>query len=109
MNFSFAQYFLGFPPPEMAESSRSYFGTANTWGGNSKSLLKQSQRLLQIERSNTDATIVFVSDCWLDNGEVIFSPLTFVQMLTKALLNVWLFLFVWKKFFFLITSRYWKN
>lgn len=54
----------------MAESSRSYFGTANTWGGSSKTLLKQSPRLLQIERSNTDATIVFVSDCWLDNGEV---------------------------------------
>lgn len=63
---------LGFPPPEMAESSRSYFGTANTWGGSSKTLLKQSQRLLQIERTNTDATLVFVSDCWLDNAEVIF-------------------------------------
>ncbi|XP_037034070.1 DNA polymerase epsilon subunit 2 [Bradysia coprophila] len=62
---------LGFPPPEMAESSRSYFGTANTWGGRSKSLLKSSPRLLQIERSNTDATLVFVSDCWLDNGEVM--------------------------------------
>ncbi len=54
----------------MAESSRSYFGTANTWGGNSKALLKQSPRLMHIERCNTDATIVFVSDCWLDNGEV---------------------------------------
>lgn len=63
---------LGFPPPEMAESSRSYFGTANTWGGISKTLLKQSPRLMQIERSNTDATLVFVSDCWLDNGEVNF-------------------------------------
>lgn len=63
---------LGFPPPEMADSSRSYFGTANTWGGNSKTLLKQSQRLLKIERTNTDATLVFISDCWLDNAEVFF-------------------------------------
>lgn len=78
---------LGFPPPEMAESSRSYFGTANTWGGSSKTLLKQSQRLLHIERTNTDATLVFVSDCWLDNAEVIiiflfycskFLPLGFI-------------------------------
>lgn len=57
---------LGFPPPEMATSSRAYFGTLNTWGGNSKTLLKHSVSLMQKERLNADATIVFLSDCWLD-------------------------------------------
>lgn len=58
---------LGFPPPEMANSSRAYFSTLNSWGGPSKTLLKYSQRLIDLERHNTDATIVFVSDCWLDH------------------------------------------
>lgn len=61
---------MGFPPMEPASSSRAYFGSANTWGGRSKSLLKISTRLLEMERSNSDATIVFVSDCWLDDPQV---------------------------------------
>lgn len=65
---------LGFPPPEAATSSRAYFGTLNTWGGGSTSLLKNSTRLLEIERTNTDATIVFVSDCWLDD-RIVFDKL----------------------------------
>lgn len=63
---------IGFPPAENAISSRSYFGTLNTWGGKSKILLKQSERLLEIEQSNKDASIVFISDCWLDHPMVSF-------------------------------------
>lgn len=62
---------MGFPPIEPASSSRAYFGTLNTWGGRSKVLLKNSPRLLEIERANTDATIVFLADCWLDDPIVI--------------------------------------
>ncbi|GAB0091912.1 DNA polymerase epsilon subunit [Sergentomyia squamirostris] len=58
---------LGFPPPEAASSSRAYFGTANTWGGRSKNLLKYSQRLKTVELTDTEATIIFLSDCWLDD------------------------------------------
>lgn len=62
---------IGFPPIEEASSSRAYFGSLNTWGGRSKTLLKNSNRLLEIEKSNTDATIVFLADCWLDDPTVV--------------------------------------
>ncbi|XP_059610878.1 DNA polymerase epsilon subunit 2 [Phlebotomus argentipes] len=62
---------LGFPPSEAATSSRAYFGTANTWGGRSKSLLKYSQRLKTVELTDTEATIIFLSDCWLDDATVM--------------------------------------
>lgn len=62
---------LGFPPPEAAISSRAYFGSLNTWGGKSETILKNSPHLLEIERTNTDATIVFLSDCWLDDPTVL--------------------------------------
>lgn len=62
---------LGFPPPELANSSRAYFGTQNTWGGPSKTLLKYSQPLASYERDNHDSIIVFLSDCWLDNPLVL--------------------------------------
>lgn len=48
-----------------------YFGSLNTWGGRSKTILKSSNRLLEIERANTDATIVFLADCWLDDGNLL--------------------------------------
>lgn len=57
---------LGFPPPELATSSRAYFGTANTWGGTSKVLLKYSKKLKEIEMKNENDGIIFVSECWLD-------------------------------------------
>lgn len=62
---------LGFPPPETAKSSRAYFGVANYWGGNSKTLLKTSHRLAEIERQDTDANIIFLSDCWLNDPVVL--------------------------------------
>lgn len=62
---------LGFPPAENAESSRSYFGTVNTWGGSSKSLLKYSQKLSALELTEVDSTIIFLSDCWLDDPTVM--------------------------------------
>lgn len=62
---------MGFPPLEEAVSSRAYFGSLNTWGGRSKVLLKNSTRLLEIEKANTDATIVFLADCWLDDPTVV--------------------------------------
>ncbi|KAH8270143.1 hypothetical protein KR018_004652 [Drosophila ironensis] len=57
---------LGFPPAEPASSSRAFFGTANTWGGESSKLLKYSPRLQELERTNTETTIVFLSDVRLD-------------------------------------------
>lgn len=62
---------LGFPPLEAATSSRAYFGTLNYWGGPSKTLLKYSKRLLEFERLNFGGTIIFLSDCWLDDASVM--------------------------------------
>lgn len=62
---------MGFPPMESAKSSRAYFGSLNTWGGRSKTLLKYSNRLLEVERANTEATLVFLADCWLDDPKVL--------------------------------------
>ncbi|XP_037938903.1 DNA polymerase epsilon subunit 2 [Teleopsis dalmanni] len=62
---------LGFPPAEPASSSRAFFGTQNTWGGDSTKLLKYSNRLQEVERTNTEATIVFLSDVRLDAPKVM--------------------------------------
>lgn len=62
---------MGFPPMEAANSSRAYFGSLNTWGGKSKTLLKNSVRLAEVEQTNVDATIVFLADCWLDDPVVM--------------------------------------
>lgn len=62
---------LGCPPPETAASSRAYFGMLNYWGGPSQTLLKFSKRLLEFERLNFGGTIIFLSDCWLDDSTVM--------------------------------------
>lgn len=62
---------LGFPPLEAATSSRAYFGTQNYWGGPSPTLLKFSKRLLEYERLNFGASLIFLSDCWLDDSDVM--------------------------------------
>ena len=62
---------LGFPPLEVASSSRAYFGSLNYWGGPSQTLLKYSNRLLEFERLNFGGTIIFLSDCWLDDVAVL--------------------------------------
>lgn len=62
---------LGFPPPESADASRTYFGTVNSWGGRPKTLLKYSEKLAKVEMQETDATLIFLSDCWLDDPKVM--------------------------------------
>lgn len=62
---------LGFPPPELATSSRAFFGTANTWGGPSQILLKYSKNLEEFEKKNDADGFIFISDIWLDVPEVM--------------------------------------
>lgn len=62
---------MGFPVTELASSSRAFFGTVNTWGGRSKSLLKYSRNLAELEKNNGGDSIVFLADCWLDNPIVL--------------------------------------
>lgn len=62
---------MGFPPAETSETSRSYFGSLNFFGGPSESCAKKNEKLLQIEKRNTDAMFVFLSDVWLDKPDVI--------------------------------------
>lgn len=62
---------LFLPPAESRATSQPFFGNLNTFGGKSKSLLKNSQNLLKIEQENEDGMIVFLSDVWFDNLKVI--------------------------------------
>lgn len=62
---------IGCPPPEPSQSSRAYFGSINSWGGSSKTLLKYSKKLLEYERLNVAGTFIFLSDCWLDDAGVM--------------------------------------
>ncbi|XP_047539487.1 DNA polymerase epsilon subunit 2-like [Vanessa atalanta] len=62
---------LVLPPSESRAISLPFFGSLNTFGGKSKSLLKNSQNLLKIEQDNDDGMIVFISDVWFDNLKVI--------------------------------------
>ncbi|XP_055615918.1 DNA polymerase epsilon subunit 2 [Toxorhynchites rutilus septentrionalis] len=64
-------YEMGFPISEPGSSSRAYFGTVNTWGGRSKSLLKYSDKLARLEGTKHEECLVFLSDCWLDNPTVM--------------------------------------
>lgn len=64
-------YEIGCPLAEPGSSSRARVGTLNTWGGPSKTLLKLSQKLESYEREHTEDSIVFLSDCWLDNPQVM--------------------------------------
>ncbi|XP_005094411.1 DNA polymerase epsilon subunit 2 [Aplysia californica] len=62
---------FGLPPPELAETTRSYFGNINFFGGPSSIQVKASARLAQIEADNTDAMFVLLSDVWLDNSRIM--------------------------------------
>ncbi|CAH2242217.1 jg25150 [Pararge aegeria aegeria] len=62
---------LVLPPSESRAASLPFFGNLNTFGGKSKSLLKNSQNLLKIEQENEDGMIIFLSDVWFDNLKVI--------------------------------------
>ncbi|XP_046972763.1 DNA polymerase epsilon subunit 2 [Vanessa cardui] len=62
---------LVLPPSESRAISLPFFGSLNTFGGKSKTLLKNSQNLLKIEQDNEDGMIVFISDVWFDNLKVI--------------------------------------
>ncbi|XP_059179397.1 DNA polymerase epsilon subunit 2-like isoform X2 [Physella acuta] len=62
---------FGLPPPEKAETTRSYFGNINFFGGPSSIQVKSSNRLAQIEAENTDAMFVLLSDVWLDHPKVM--------------------------------------
>lgn len=61
------------PPVETREASAPYFGNLNTFGGKSKTSLKNSKALLKIENENRDGVFVFVSDVWLDSPKVMDS------------------------------------
>lgn len=62
---------LVLPPAESRATSLPYFGNINTFGGKSKTLLKNSKSLLKIETENKDGMMIFLSDCWFDNVKVM--------------------------------------
>lgn len=62
---------LGFPPPETASTTRSYFGNTNFFGGPSTICVANSEKLKLLEQDNQDAMFVFLSDVWLDQSKVM--------------------------------------
>ncbi|ELU10622.1 hypothetical protein CAPTEDRAFT_182971 [Capitella teleta] len=60
---------FGFPPPELAKTTRSFFGSVNFFGGCQE--INKSSNLLQIERDNEDGMMVILSDVWLDEAKVM--------------------------------------
>ncbi|XP_029807692.1 DNA polymerase epsilon subunit 2 isoform X3 [Suricata suricatta] len=62
---------FGFPPTEPSSTTRAYYGNINFFGGPSNTSVKTSAKLKQLEEENKDAMFVFVSDVWLDQGEVL--------------------------------------
>ncbi|XP_053597166.1 DNA polymerase epsilon subunit 2 [Microplitis demolitor] len=62
---------MGLPPAESSAESRVSFGAENTFGGGHKTLLKLSEKLKIYEQSHSMNMIVFLSDVWLDNSDVL--------------------------------------
>ncbi|CAB3368590.1 Hypothetical predicted protein [Cloeon dipterum] len=62
---------IGFPPAETAEVSRAYLGSLNMFGGDSRLACKTNKSLLKTMRDNKDRLIVFLSDVWLDQDNVM--------------------------------------
>ncbi|VDK18131.1 unnamed protein product [Anisakis simplex] len=61
---------VGLPPVENAEMTRSYFGDANWFGGESAKAYASQPQLRDANARNKDARIVFISDVWLDDPKV---------------------------------------
>ena len=51
--------------------TRSYFGSANFFGGPLEISAKSDQRLVQLESQDESSMLVFLSDVWLDKPEVL--------------------------------------
>lgn len=62
---------IGFPPVETSKEMRTQFGNLNFFGGESKTSVKVSEKLRRLEAEREDATVVLVSDLWLDVPQVI--------------------------------------
>ncbi|CAF3907200.1 unnamed protein product [Rotaria sp. Silwood2] len=61
---------IGLPPPESAQSTRSYFGEINITGNTHDQSAKTKIRLKEIEQKSDDA-FVFLSDVWLDDKKIM--------------------------------------
>jgi len=63
---------MGHPPAESAQTSRSYTGSINFFGGPLEASAKSNADLLRIEQSGSDdGTLVILSDVWLDKPSVM--------------------------------------
>lgn len=62
---------IGFPPPETASETRSYFGNVNFFGGSSAICAKASVKLQAMLQEHSTAMFVFLSDVHLDDPKVM--------------------------------------
>uniref|UniRef100_T1IYN3 DNA polymerase epsilon subunit n=1 Tax=Strigamia maritima TaxID=126957 RepID=T1IYN3_STRMM len=61
---------LGFPPAESAETTRTYFGNENFFGGPHTTSVKLSPQLLAFEQDHRESMFVLLSDVWLNEIKV---------------------------------------
>ena len=62
---------IGFPPPELAADTQSYFGNTNFFGGPSSVCAKASIKLQAMLGEHRDAMLVFLSDVHIDDPKVM--------------------------------------
>lgn len=62
---------MGFPPAEPSKITRNQFGSVNFFGGPSQTCAKASSKLKDMEKENTDAMFVILSDVYLDQPRVM--------------------------------------
>lgn len=63
---------IGFPPAECSADTRSYFGNVNFFGPPTlQGCAKTSEKMTLLEQKYSNATIVFLSDVFLDDPQVM--------------------------------------
>lgn len=63
---------MGFPPAECSADTRSYFGNINFFGSPAlQGCAKASEKMALLEQKHNNATIVFLSDVFLDDPQVM--------------------------------------
>ena len=63
---------IGFPPAECSADTRSYFGNINFFGSPAVQVCaKSSEKMAMLERKHSNASIVFLSDVFLDDPQVM--------------------------------------
>lgn len=79
---------IGLAPIESAIMTRNHFGMTNWFGGESTVAYCSQPRLRMLCERNDRTRFVFISDAWLDDQRVIFSPVPKVVKKSSYVVSV---------------------